>query len=703
MASSSAQEAAKSATIDTSTTADYTTTMTEKATVVGIYGLPGSGKTFLSQKLKDRLGTENFWFFEGSEEISRLLKRGMGEFHNMTETDKAIHRGKAMDHIRKECVNDDKVGVVTGHFMFWREESEKGTVVWTEKDASTYTHVLYLDTAVELIDDRLKENPREGRSPASTAHYHKWQQAEKSKLRELCRQNGTLFSVVPSNPQYVDSFVGLLEDFRLHSQDFNTSQAEAKLDTILAGQNHLKTCLALDGDGTLTAVDTGHRFWAKASKTRAVADGSNTLTNLFRGPLKHSYIAFRQAMLLYEESFSDTEFENLCQQVVKDVDVKIHPEFESLLKMVGKQKHVTAVIVTSGLRRVWELILEDHKLSGSVQVVGGSRLSDGFVVTAAVKEALVALLQTKYQLHVWAFGDTPLDLDMLKKANEAIVVVGNGPDRSGSMDDALKDAFGEKDFHPRQLLLPSNATPRLDFQKLPEIDIKDPKVQDNILQRQPHRLTVINASECNANAAKVIATAMRDSAISGPALREAHRRVGYYLAIHYLTDIIGIEDTDITHVQGEKVTGSRLDEEKRTTIMALMRGGEPMAYGVSEAFPTARFVHVHEPKNINAKEHLHGQKLVILVDSVINTGKTIADTVSWIRNDQQSKIRIVIVAGVVQAECVKEANDKNPLQVAGRLHNLELVTLRTSPTAFVGSGATDTGNRLFNTTHLIKE
>ena len=137
--------------------------------------------------------------------------------------------------------------------------------------------------------------------------------------------------------------------------------------------------------------------------------------------------------------------------------------------------------------------------------------------------------------------------------------------------------------------------------------------------------------------------------------------------------------------------------------MALMRGGEPMAYGVSEAFPAARFVHVHEHKNINAEDHLKGQKLVILVDSVINTGKTIADTVNWIRNDQQSKIRIVVVAGVVQAECVKEANIENELQKVGRLHNLELVTLRTSPTSFVGSGTNDTGNRLFNTTHLLKK
>ena len=189
---------------------------------------------------------------------------------------------------------------------------------------------------------------------------------------------------------------------------------------------------------------------------------------------------------------------------------------------------------------------------------------------------------------------------------------------------------------------------------------------------------------------------MRNAAVAGPDLREAHRRVGWYLAVESLADVVGLEQSSIRHVLGHQTKGYQLFHEQQTTIVALMRGGEPMALGVSDAFPLAMFVHARDADDIKLR-HLQGQLTVILVDSVVNTGKTIVEFVQHVR-ELHATIRIVVVAGVVQAQCVSRGSLNETLACHA---NLYLIALRLSDTKFTGSGTTDTGNRLFNTTHLL--
>lgn len=75
-----------------------------------------------------------------------------------------------------------------------------------------------------------------------------------------------------------------------------------------------------------------------------------------------------------------------------------------------------------------------------------------------------------------------------------------------------------------------------------------------------------------------------------------------------------------------------------------------MALGVNEAFPLAMFVHATNADDIKL-HHLQGQLTIILVDSVINTGRTIIEFVQHVR-ELHATIFIVVVAGVVQAQSV---------------------------------------------------
>lgn len=682
--------------LNQNTTPGSQTHFPQNTTIVGLYGVPGSGKTFLLRGLKQNLGQDHFAFYEGSEMIASVVPGGLGEFQKLEEDEKIHWRKLAIDTVRKESVKSGKVAVVVGHFMFWSEEQEFGTLAYTSKDLDVFTHILYLDVPADTIVQRRLRDAQRSRPPVSVAHLNKWQSEEKTQLRYYCRRHGILFSLIYPHTQLLNKVSTLLHDFKNHTENYNLFRAESYLNEVFAdkafdpGHSQVKTVLVMDADRTLAPEDTGLLFWKRVKELQSLEDGEDTLKSLFNGPLAYSYKAFRQATLLYEETVDDQEFDTICQEVANKVNM--YPWFTSLLRLVAQQNHVGAVVVTCGLRRVWEKVLEREGLS-EVKVIGGGRIVDGFVVSAEVKGSLVTRLREAYRMYVWAFGDSLLDLDMLSKADQAIVVVGDEQSRSQTMSAALENAIDNHGLQARQILLTKNASPRLDHAKLPVVNLTEPDFVQYIL-RAHEDLQVLCATD--KNAAKLLATPMRDAANAGPHLRNAHRRVGWYLAIEFLTDVIGLENCPIQHVLGSQTNGYQLLHEQKTTIVALMRGGEPMASGVSDAFPLAMFVHANSTADIKL-HHLQEQSTLILVDSVINTGKTIVEFVQHVRK-LHATIRIVVVAGVVQAECV--SGSKTSLNRSLANEALHLVALRISETKFTGTGKIDTGNRLFNTTHL---
>jgi uracil phosphoribosyltransferase/phosphoserine phosphatase len=571
--------------------------------------------------------------------------------------------------------------------------------VYTSNDLDTFTHILYLDVPAELVAERSRDDTQKNRPASSVNHLRRWQLAEKTELRSLCRHHGILFSLVSSPPPtMLNKISRLLRDFRDHTEECNLSRAETRLDEVLkdsSGEVKLETVVVMDADRTLASEDTGALFWKIVSNSQHTQskDDSNPLKILFSSPLGYSYTAFRQAVLLYEETAEDQEFDAICEEVASAVTM--HPEFVSLLHLVTEQEHVAAVVVTCGLRRVWDKVLAREGLSKALKVIGGGRIADGFVVTATVKASLVVRLRDAHKAYVWAFGDSMLDLAMFGKAHEAIVVVGEEHTRSKTMDAALLNAIDNDGLRARQVMLPRNASLRLDTGKLPLVDLTEHEFTDSLLRRHSRHagFQVLHATD--RNTAKLLMTPTRDARVAGPVLREAHRRVGWYLATEFVTDIIGVEEYPIPHVQGHQTSGHRLFQEQQTSIVALMRGGEPMALGVNDAFPLAMFVHASQPPDIKL-HHLQGRRTLLLVDSVVNSGKTVMEFVRHVRS-LDATIHIVVIAGVVQSQVISARSLARAPECDA---NLSLVALRLSDNKFTGRGTTDTGNRLFNTTHL---
>lgn len=640
-----------------------------------------------------------------SEAIAQVFSGSLDDFKKLDKDNQERCRILAIEYVSKDCTKKGKIGVVAGHYMFWEDDTKAtGHIVWTQGDLEMYSHILYLKVPAEVIAIRRKDDKYRPRPALSAEHLQKWQGEEDKHLRRLCRDNGILYLPV-TPPSAPSARVAMLLRFLDHNEEYNLTCAKGRLDEVLTATTaQPKTMLVIDADKTLAAQDAGALFSKKAFTSTGLSEQSCPLKALFSSPLGYTYTAFRQATLLFEEAANDEEFENLCSEVAEEVTM--HPEFVSLLQLVAQNDDVGAIVVSCGLRRVWEKVLERERLSKTVQVIAGGRIADNIVVTAAVKSALVTHLKDIHDKKVIAFGDSPLDLDMLREADDAIVVVGDELTRSQSMDKALTNAINNHGLQARQALLPSDVTPRLNAAKLSIVNLTGHNFIDEIFGK-PFRQTILQASlATEKGAGKLLATPTRDSAIAGPALKDAHRQVGKYLAIEYLTEVIGLEKRPIRHVQNQTVSGYRLWHEKQTTIVALMRGGEPMASGVNDAFPLAMFVHANKPEDIK-DYHLEGQITVLLVDSVINKGNTMVEFINHVRK-LHATIRIVLVGGVVQAEVVRGTDQagSGPRSIlvnsASHHKDLELVALRTSGTSFVGSGSTDTGNRLFNTTHLEK-
>ncbi|KID77442.1 uncharacterized protein G6M90_00g097320 [Metarhizium brunneum] len=636
-----------------------------KPAVIGLYGLPGSGKSFLLKELRKRLNQGEYEFYEGSDMISSLAPGGLEGFQKLDEIGASYWRAQAIDRIAHNCRQTGKTAIVTGHFMFRSEGHYKA--VYTQNDMATYTHIIYLNMSAKTLHVQRQKDENRKRQYLPMQDLEAWKRTEVDELSRLCQEHGILFSLLAEQPDnQLLTALRLIQFCHRVRTVPNMARVDARVSEILFGQNNLQTMVVVDADKTISKEDTGKTFW----------DPQAPLEKLFGGPLAYSEAGFLQGVLLYEEAANEEKFERMCDVVASRTE--IHAEFKALFKRIATQDHVGAVVVTCGIRRVWEKVLEREGLSQTVKVIGGARISDDMVVTAEVKARIISRLQREEKLRVWAIGDSPLDLPMLEAADEAIVVTGEEQNRSCSMDSALLEAIQTRGLKARQVLLPSNVSPRLTDAVLPQIRLSDKELLDSVFSRRcrlhPH---VWHATD--RNAARLLMSPTRDALVAGPMLRKAHANVGLYLAWEFLSEALGVEEYAMRHVQGHHVMGHRVRHERETTIVALMRGGEPLALGLNEALPLAMFVHADSPDDIR-KDHVEKQKTVVLVDSVINSGKTLIEFIERTRKLCKD-IRIVVVAGVVQTDAVMQGH---ALASVMEEYGVHIGALRLSENKFTG-------------------
>ncbi|EME79800.1 uncharacterized protein MYCFIDRAFT_64502 [Pseudocercospora fijiensis CIRAD86] len=633
-----------------------------KPIVIGLYGVPGSGKTHLmNHTLKKTFGNKCL-YYDGSSVIAQVFEGGLPAFNNLPPSEKVSVRELAIQKIQTQCLSARKIGIVTGHLTLWNHPEPEPEYVFTTADFEVYDCIFYLDPSAATVFQQVKDDVGKVRGLMSLEGIQKHKDLEYGKLQELCYEFGVLQARIDPCAvndgqilKMVDDVLRNLGDLR--TEEENSEEVLRRLDGIVPVG--VKNMFVIDGDKTLAPHDSGDMFWRKFPGSEGV------LRKLFGSNMRYSYQAWRQASLLYETEVSSEKFERVCDAVANDIT--LYPEMESFLKEIVGSQDIGAVVVTCGLRRIWEKVLQRAGLFEHVKVIGAGRFDNGYVVSGETKARIVQHLQSKHDMKVCAIGDSKLDLPMLREADSGVVVVGEPALRSESMSEHLCCSGG--------------------MEALPQIDLE-------AVSKQKWSINLLHAT--GKTAARLLMTPMRDAKVSGRALQEAHRQVGRYLAIEYLADVIGLEQYDTLHVQNTITSGNRLAGEAKTVIVPLMRGGEPMAFGVHDTFPLASFLHASSPEDLKV-DKLKDRETIILVDSVVNSGKSIAEFVNHIRK-LRIAARVVVVAGVVQQESVAE--NGTLARALDGFGVLDVVALRQSANRYTGVGGTDTGNRLFNTTHL---
>ncbi|KAH6621797.1 uracil phosphoribosyltransferase-domain-containing protein [Boeremia exigua] len=652
--------------------------------IVGLYGVSGAGKSHLLEILSNSRLAQRLDFVDGSSLIYH--RYGLTGFKELTPAEQYTQRVELMTDLVKERRSKEKGIVVGGHLLLWESEAEEPRNIGTDADWKAYTHIVYFQVDPQVLQFRRNNDNSRERNPVSVKHLTEWQARERAALRKVCYEKRISFTTITehagmSKKKIPGRVHALLTNILNSSEEGNLAAVDAELESDISLHGHdLETMLVLDADKTLAAQDAGALFWKFMKGRKGMSEDAVERILKQQG---YSYESFRQVALLYEEVSDD--FGYMCNQVA--TSIALHPEMAALLARVALEPHTGAVIVTCGLRQVWETVFRISGLT-HVKVIGGGPLANGYVVTDTIKGHIVDTLKAK-NLRVVAFGDGVVDVEMLKKADESYVVVGEMEARSASMDRELTKLL-DAGHSLQQILLPATVAPRLTETQLPTAKL-DEATLNNIFKRR-----FVHAT--NKTSAKILMTAMRDTDVSGHDLRRAYQEVGYYLANEYLGDILGIESYTMKHVTGTSTDGYRFQNEDKTLIVCLMRGGEPMALGVSKALRSASFVHSKKFTDID-EHHFKLNETIILVDSVVNSGKSIMEFLTPLRK-LCPKVKVVVVAGVVQAKVVEDMEDGKFGQAMRKDPDIALVALRKSDNEYKGTGTTDTGHRLFNTTYL---
>lgn len=161
-------------------------------------------------------------------------------------------------------------------------------------------------------------------------------------------------------------------------------------------------------------------------------------------------------------------------------------------------------------------------------------------------------------------------------------------------------------------------------------------------------------------------------------LRKIHYEFGKLLGLEILGSRPKINKQAITS-QGNKESLTFFDD-RDFVVVGILRAGLYLSEGIREIFPSCEYILC---KNAERLSH-YTQKNIILVDAVINTGETIINFLDSIHKNN----RIYIATNVIYNETIDKL-----LNIS---QSIDIFSIRKSQNTYVGKGANDTGNRIFN-------
>lgn len=531
---------------------------------IALYGMPCAGKSTLMDKITDAK------VINGSQELRRICGGSVSE---LSEEEKYKVRIKYTEYVNGLS---DEVIVSDGHYSFMEN------VAFTEADGDLYDIFIYLYCSPETLKKRFALSEKNAKfSCESIESIRQWQEFEINNLRDECHKRNKDFYVISDNEEEQNMFLDFMACLREGFSSYALATDICK--HIIEKFNKTDILYIVDGDKTVITQDS-YRFCC------------NGKTRIFDGDFYTGYQSF-----LFEKELQKASIDkSKIQKITINSEV-----FDSVASS-------NYIVLSSGIEELWNDIARDKNL-GTVYASPYISADVKYFITKQLRE---------HGYTIYAYGDSKIDLYMLREADKGFLYIGKRISRS-----LKKESL-------------SGLVSIYDHSQVVLAD-EDEEIQDDI-------------AICKSN-----------SGISGSRLAAAHVRLG------------------------EKI-GNRIATvfpEKNMSILVLERGGRFFGDGVYMG--AGGIFYSMNPKK-DATPIINTERVVI-VDSVINTGKSIMRIVDGIK-EHNPGIDIIIAANVIQNEAVELFKDY--LVFATRLSQNSFVGVNQSKqTSITGP---DTADRLFN-------
>ena len=533
---------------------------------IALYGMPCAGKTTIMDRIP------NAKIVHGGFELNRLCG---GQFSALSDDEKNAVRVRYTEFVRNL---DDELIVSDGHYSFLED------VAFTESDGELYDAYLYIYCQPETLLQRYRQSVKNSRfAENSVATIEQWQCYEIEHLRAECHKRNKDFYVVSDNEGTCTHVLEFIELVRKGYSGFRLAQQICRrIQSIYPSPCNL---YIIDGDKTAIEQDS----------FRFCCDGK---THVFDGNFYTGYQSF----------LFNRELEQRADCHYSHID-----EIRLNYLVWDEIRESNYVVLSSGIADLWETI---GSRFGMKNIIADPAIS------ADVKYFVVKLLQNSGYI-VSAYGDSKIDLYMLRQADAGTLLIGKRLNRS----------LRAESLHGIRLIYDHS------FFRL--TDSMETEILDDI------RI-------CKSN-----------SGIRGSSLALAHMRLGNKLG-STIADLLPSHDT---------------------AILVLERGGRFFGDGLYMSF--GGVFYAFNPSK-DPTPDIKADRIIV-VDSVINTGKSILRLIQELRS-KAPNVDIIIAANVIQEDAIKLLSD------------FKVFTVRTSSNSFVGknqakqTGKTgpDTADRLFN-------
>ena len=334
---------------------------------IALYGMPSAGKTTLLETL------HNVKILHGSQELRRICGCS---FQDLSEEEKREIRIQYTKYVNQLL---DEVIISDGHYSFLDE------VVFTEADGALYDVFLYVYCEPETLLERYRLSGKNHRfSNYSVEIIKDWQEYEICSLRHECHKRNKDFYVVSDN----GTEHCVLEEFISYICKGYSSFGYAK-------ELYKKITDLYPTPRTLCLVD-GDKTMIKQDSYRFCCDGK---TKVFDGDFYTGYQSF-----LFQKELSMQPIDDM-----KLSDIELN---EVIYDKVSDKPYI---VLSSGITELWNKIAQQKRLH---------TVFSNPLISADVKYFVTKLLREN-GYYIEAYGDSKIDLYMLREADEGTLFIGN--------------------------------------------------------------------------------------------------------------------------------------------------------------------------------------------------------------------------------------------------------------------------------------